>query len=233
MTACHSDEVTPGEALTTGEVIWQEGEIVSDLEQQLAADLSSQKLLPELDTLPLPQARTLPKVQGKAILDYQFQASLPTVNRTSSLQRISGTAYYSRFLGYTLQYGIFDTGWRTDRAGFQVRTIVRGSYWQKGNVRTYPVEYTVQGKVHTAHVPLNSWITIAEYTCKGEVSKRHRFVFNQIPKEQFTFWRSYRDQDKRPVFCLTNRNTYYQKYPRAGRDKLLAQWQGIKLCCKV
>ena len=30
LTACHSDEVTPGEALTTGEVIWQEGEIVSD-----------------------------------------------------------------------------------------------------------------------------------------------------------------------------------------------------------
>ncbi|MEM8967369.1 MAG: hypothetical protein AAGE93_13185 [Bacteroidota bacterium] len=45
---------------------------------------------------------------------------------------------------------------------------------------------------------------------------------------QFTFWRSYRDQDKHPVFCLTNRNPYYQKYPRAGKNKLLAQWQGIK-----
>lgn len=44
LTACHSNEITPGETLTTGEVIWQEGEIVSDLEQQLAADLSHQGL---------------------------------------------------------------------------------------------------------------------------------------------------------------------------------------------
>lgn len=66
--------------------------------------------------------------QGKAILDYQFEASLPSVNRTSSLQRISGATYYSRFLNYTLQYGIFDTGRQTDRAGFQVRTIVRDGY---------------------------------------------------------------------------------------------------------
>ncbi|WKN44248.1 hypothetical protein [Tunicatimonas pelagia] len=233
LTACYSDEITPNETLTTGKVIWQEGKIVSNLEQQLSADLSPQALPPQLDTLLLETsssllARNLPKVQGRAILDYQFQASLPSVSRTSSLQRVSGTAYYSRFLNYTLQYGIFDTGWQTDRVGFQVRTIVRGSYWQKGKVCTSSVEYTVQGKVHTAHVPLNSRMVIIEYSRKGNLSKREQFVFDQIPTEQFSFWRNYADQHKRPVFCLTNRNTYYQKYPRAGRDKLLAQWQGIK-----
>lgn len=233
ITACHSDEVAPDEPLSHGEIIWQEGEVVSDVQQQLSSDLSPQLLPPPLDSLLLETsppllALNLPKVQGKAILDYQFQASLPTVSRTSSLVRITGTAYYSRFLGYTLQYGIFDTGWQSDQTGFQVRTIVRGSYWQKGWVRTSSVKYSVQGKVHTAHVPLNSRITITEYARKGELSKRHQFVFDQIPTEQFTFWRRYTDQDKRPVFCLTNDNTHYHKFPRAGRDKLLAQWQGIK-----
>ncbi|MGB3586149.1 MAG: hypothetical protein WBA23_06395 [Tunicatimonas sp.] len=225
LTACQTDDIPPAIPHTMGEAIWQEGTVVKDLEQQLTFDLSPHRLPPALDTLLPINARTLPKMHGKVILDYQFEASLPSVSRASSLQRISGMAYYSRFLNYTLQYGIFDTGWQTDRAGFQVRTIVRGSYWQSGKVRKLPVECTVHGKKYTAHVPHNSRMVITEYARKGELSKRSQFVFDQLPTEPLSFWRSYHNQDERLVFCLTNRNTYYQKYPRAGKDKLIAQWQ--------
>jgi len=68
--SCSPDEIVPKASLEPTPIIWQDGEVVQDVGQQIAQGLS----LSWLDSVRPANARQLPLLQGKVILDYQFEA---------------------------------------------------------------------------------------------------------------------------------------------------------------